>query len=166
MAPLRGNRVVEIGAVEIVNRTLTLRRFHSYLNCGRESDPESLAMHGLPRKFLANKPHFFQIAEDFGDFLYGAVLVAQPCEWTITFLDRELELANMPPTSTHIARVEDVVELAARRYHGRVTLNTLCARYGIRQPTSMNGTLLDSWMLGKAYLALTRNRSLLQMQEQ
>ena len=155
ISPLNGDRIVEIGAVEVVDRHLTLNRFHSYLNCSRASDPESLALHGLTTEFLKDKPAFTQIAGAVGEYQRGAVLVALPLEWTVNFLDQEFGLANMPPTDEVIAGFEDVIELSDRRGH-RANLNALCQRYDIVRPESMHGTLLDSWMLAKAYLALTR----------
>jgi DNA polymerase-3 subunit epsilon len=158
MAVAHGDRVVEIGAVEIVNRRLTLRRFHSYLRCGRESDADSLKLHGLTTNFLKDKPSFPEVAGTFADFLRGAVLIVQPYEWTVQFLDREWSLANMPPTATLIAGYEDVVELSRKRApNQKATLNALCARYKIRLPAHQGGTRLDVWALAKAYLALTRH---------
>jgi len=157
MASLHGDRVVEIGAVEIINRHLTLRRFHSYLNPERESDPDSLALHGLTTEFLKNKPNFREIAGKLAEFLRGAMLVVQPYDWTVEFLDREWALANMPPTATLIVGYEDVVELARERAPTQsATLNALCARYKIRAPTRQHGAPLDAWMLAKVYIALTR----------
>ena len=155
-----GHRVVEIGAVELVNRNLTLRRFHSFLNPGRESEPEALALHELTTEFLEDKPQFSDIAGGFAEFLGDAVLVVQPYQWTIGFLDRELALANMPPTAMLGLGIQDVVELAKQRAPGRsVSLNALCTRYKISRPGSLHGCALDAWMLARAYLALTRRWS-------
>jgi len=158
MAPMLGDRIVEIGAVELINRHLTLRRFHSYVNCGRASDPESLKLHGLTTEFLSDKPAFPEIAGAFSEYLRGAVLVAQPLEWTVNFLDHEFGFANMPPTDEQVAGFEDPIELSDRRGH-RANLNALCQRHGVRRPENMRGTLLDAWMLAKVYLALTRRSS-------
>ena len=155
LAPPNGDRVVEIGAVELVDRRLTLNRFHTYLNCGRASDPESLALHGLTTEFLVHKPAFPEIAGALGEYMRGAVLVALPLEWTLNFLDQEWAMAKMSPTDELVTSFEDPIELSDRRGH-RANLNALCQRYGIRKPENMRGTLLDSWMLAKAYLALTR----------
>jgi DNA polymerase-3 subunit epsilon len=153
-----GDRIVEIGAVEIFNRRLTLRRFHTYLNPERESGSDSLALHGLTSKFLNDKPTFSEVAEKLAEFLRGAVLVVQPYKWTVQFLDREWVLANMPPTSTLISGYKDVVELSRMSVpNQKATLNALCARYKIRLPAGQHGTRLDVWALAKAYLALTRS---------
>ena len=159
MAPLNGDRIVEIGAVELVDRQLTLNRFHTYLNCGRPSDPESLASHSLTGEFLKDKPTFSKIAEAFSEYLRGSVLLAQPLEWTTNFLDQEFRLADLPPTAELIECFEDPVELSGRRGHGdNANLNALCQRYRIGKPENTRGTLLDSWMLAKAYLSLTRTQ--------
>jgi DNA polymerase-3 subunit epsilon len=157
MAIARDDRIVEVGAVEIGNRELTLRRFHSYVRADLESDAESFSLHGLATKFLADKPSFEEIAGPLAEFLSGAALVVLPCDWTVKVLDHEWTLAGMQSTAQLCAGIKDIVPLARRRAPGqKVNLNALCNRYRLEAPATLKGTLLDAWMLAKAYLELTR----------
>lgn len=158
------DRVVEIGAVEIVGREITGRRFHAYLNSGRPSDTHSLTLHGLTTEFLADKPAFPDIAEAFCDFIQDALLVAQPYGWTAEFLDYELALADLPPTSAYVASGHDMREsiqsLPKPRPHDYATLEDLCSAYRIGRPADLHGTLLDAHLAANVYLAMTEGRAL------
>ena len=106
LAPTLGDRVIEVGAVELVDLHVT-SNFHSYLNCGQDSDTESLARHGLTTEFLSDQPAFPEIAKAFSEYLHGAVLVALANEWTKEFIDQEFARVRMPPTDEIIAGIED-----------------------------------------------------------
>ena len=140
-----GDRIVEIGAVEAIDHELTLRRFHSYVRQDRESDAESFKQHGLSKEFLVDKPTFSQIAGTLAEFIRDSVLIVQPCEWTVRFLDHEWAQTAIPLTGKLCSGIEDIVELAKQRTPGQtVILNALCSRYHISRPTHLEGTMLDA----------------------
>lgn len=159
--PNDGHRVIEIGCVELVNRKLTGNNFHYYLNPHRIVDPESIQIHGLTNEFLAKKPSFCHIADDFIRYISGAELIAHNAKFDIGFLNNELRLAQENigrlVKLTDIAEVTDSLELAKKLHPGqRNSLDALCKRYQVDNTgRELHGALLDSELLAEVYLAMT-----------
>jgi len=154
----QGHRVIEIGAVELVDRRLTGKNFHSYLNPQREIEDGALEVHGITREFLADKPLFAEIAEEFLRFVDGAELIIHNAPFDLGFLDAELSLLPTPPGRiTDFASVLDTLELARELHPGqRNNLDALCKRYEIDNSSrTMHGALLDAEILADVYLAMT-----------
>jgi len=154
----KGNRVVEIGCVELVERRPTGRTFHRYLNPDRDFEPGAQEVTGLTREFLADKPRFADVVDEFLAFVEGARLVIHNAAFDIGFLDAELarlgeHYGRMRPR----CEVEDSLELARQRYPGQKnSLDALCRRLGIdNSHRQLHGALLDAQLLADAYLALT-----------
>jgi len=158
----KGNRVVEIGCVELLERRPTGRTFQRYINPDCPFEPGAQEVTGLTLEFLADKPRFAEIADAFLEFIDGAELVIHNAAFDIGFLDNELRLlgdryGNMRAR----ARVEDSLELARQRFPGqRNSLDALCKRLGVdNSQRQLHGALLDAQLLAEAYLALTAGQS-------
>jgi DNA polymerase-3 subunit epsilon len=158
----KGNRVVEIGCVELIERRATGRTFQSYLNPGREFEPGAQEVTGLTLEFLADKPRFGDVVDAFLEFIDGAELVIHNAAFDLGFLDYELSLLDRDyAPMRERARVLDSLELARQRYPGqRNSLDALCRRLGIdNSHRQLHGALLDAQLLAEAYLALTAGQS-------
>ncbi len=154
----RGNRVVEIGCIELVERRPTGRSFQCYLNPDREFEPGAQEVTGLNLEFLADKPHFVEVVDEFLAFIDGAELVIHNAAFDIGFLDYELSLLGQQYGRLHgRCQVEDSLALARQRYPGqRNSLDALCKRLGVdNSHRQLHGALLDAQLLAEAYLALT-----------
>jgi len=153
-----GDRLIEIGCVEIVNRIPTGREFHRYLNPERDVHRDAVAVHGLTLEFLKGKPLFRDIAEEFLDFIADAPLVAHNATFDIGFLNAELKRLSRPPLGGD--RVVDTLALARRRHPaGPNTLDALCKRYGIdNSKRTKHGALMDSLLLAGVYVELLGER--------
>lgn len=154
----RGNRVVEIGCVEFVERRPTGRTFQSYLSPGREFEPGAQEVTGLTLDFLADKPKFAAVVDEFLAFIDGAELVIHNAGFDVGFLDNELRLLG--PQYGQLAdrcSIEDSLVLARQRFPGqRNSLDALCKRLGVNNAhRQLHGALLDSQLLAEVYLALT-----------
>lgn len=156
--PDTGDRIVEIGAVEIVNHMPTGRVFHAYINPRREVPQEAVEVHGLSTAFLADKPDFAAIADDFAAFIGDARLVIHNAAFDVRFLNAELGWAGKP--SLPWARAIDTLDLAKRRFPGaNNTLDALCRRFGVdNSGRQKHGALLDSELLAEVYLELMGGR--------
>lgn len=156
----RGHRIIEIGGVEMCNRRLTRRHFHRYLNPEREIDAGALAVHGINREFLLDKPRFAEIAAEFLDFVRDAELVIHNAPFDIGFLNAELALLDRPPVETACVAVCDTLRLAKDLHPGkRNSLDALCERYGVNHAhRTLHGALLDAELLAEVYLAMTRGQ--------
>jgi DNA polymerase-3 subunit epsilon len=153
----KGNRVVEIGCVELIERRPTGRTFHCYLNPHREFEPGAQEVTGLTLEFLADKPCFADVADEFLAFVEGAELVIHNAAFDIGFLDAELaRLHGYGDMRTRCA-VEDTLQLARQRFPGqRNSLDALCKRLGVdHSQRQLHGALLDAQILTDVYLALT-----------
>ena len=151
----RDDRVIELGAIELVNRFPTGRTFHKYINSqGREINAEALAVHGISMADLADKPVFADIAEEFAAFIDGAHLVAHNASFDIAFLNAELARLGHPAVEQH--RVVDTLAIAKRKHPmGPNSLDALCRRYGIdNSRRTKHGALLDSELLAEVYIEL------------
>jgi DNA polymerase-3 subunit epsilon len=158
--PALGHRVIELAAVEIVNRRPTVNRFHRYLNPDRECELGALRVHGITDDFLRDKPRFQEIAADFLDFIHDAELIIHNAPFDVAFLDRELALINLTPVTQCCAKVTDTLAFARELHPGKKnTLDALCERYAIDNSTRLlHGALLDAELLADVYLAMTRGQ--------
>ena len=156
--PADGHRVVEIGCVEVLNCIPTGQIFHRYLNPERDMPADALKVHGLSGDFLADKPRFAEIIDEFLDFLGDARLVVHNAEFDLRFLNAELARPQRPPLG--MDRVLDTLALARRRHPGQPnSLDALCARYGIdASRRTTHGALLDAEILAEVYAELSGGR--------
>ncbi len=152
-----GHRLIEIGAVELVERRLSHNNFHRYLNPGRAVDPGAFAVHGLSNDFLEGKPRFEEVAAEFLDYVRGAELIIHNAAFDVGFLDAELKRAGFPPLADHVDVVTDSLAIARHKHPGqRNSLDALCRRYQVdNSDRTLHGALLDSEILADVYLALT-----------
>lgn len=158
LEPEQGHRVIEIGALELVDRRLTGKRFHSYLNPERDIEDGAMEVHGLTLEFLQDKPRFADIADPFLAFLEGAELVIHNAPFDLGFLDYELSLAGRREEAlTGRVPVLDTLELARELHPGqRNNLDALCKRYEVDNSSrTLHGALLDAEILADVYLAMT-----------
>lgn len=156
--PETGDRVVEIGAVELMNYLPTGRHFHRCINPQRDMPADALAVHGLTEAFLADKPTFAEIAADFVDFVGDARLVIHNAAFDMKFLNWELRQAGHP--TLPMSRALDTVAMAREKFPGApVSLDALCRRWGIDNSNrTLHGALLDSELLAEVYLELIGGR--------
>jgi DNA polymerase-3 subunit epsilon len=155
-----GDRLVEIGCVEMVNRVETGRTFHAYFNPERSMPPEAQAVHGLSEAFLADKPLFGDLVEDLLDFLEDSPLVAHNAAFDFAFLNEELSRINRPDIAQ--ARMIDTLLLSRTKFPGaKHSLDALCTRFGIdRSHRIKHGALLDAQLLAQVYVELTGGRQI------
>jgi len=158
--PRQGHRIVEIACIELLNRRLTGHYLHKYINPEREIDAGAQAVHGITLEFLADKPKFADIAEEFIDFVRGAELIIHNAPFDLGFLNAELDRLGMVPIETICNGVTDTLKLARERYPGkRNNLDALCERYAINNShRTLHGALLDTELLSEVYLAMTRGQ--------
>jgi len=158
--PQNGDRMVEIGCIEMINRVPTGRTFHAYFNPGRTMPAGAEAVHGLNDAFLADKPSFHERAEELLEFLGDAMLVAHNAGFDFGFLNMELGVCARDPVCR--SRMVDTVALAKTRHPGaKLSLDALCTRYGIdRSHRVKHGALLDAELLAQLYVELTGGRQI------
>ena len=158
--PKTGDRMVEIGCIEMVGRVETGRTFHAYFNPERDMPVEAERVHGLSAAFLATKPKFAESADELLEFLGDAPLVAHNAGFDFGFLNNELELAGREAIS--MERMVDTVAIARRKHPGaKLSLDALCTRYGIdRSHRVKHGALLDAELLAQVYVELTGGRQI------
>jgi DNA polymerase-3 subunit epsilon len=156
--PLGGDRIVEIGCVEMVNRLPTGQTFHVYLNPERDMPDGAFRVHGLSAEFLSDKPLFSAVAQDFLDFIADAALVAHNASFDMGFINAELVRIKRPGIAAE--RVIDTLQLARRKHpFGPNSLDALCQRYNIdNSRRTKHGALLDSEILAEVYIELTGGR--------
>ena len=159
--PRTGDRIIEIGCVEMVNRRLTGSNLHFYINPERDSEEGALAVHGLTTEFLSDKPKFDEISAQLLDYTAGAQIIIHNAPFDIGFLDVELARLGLPPFQKHVAGVIDTLVQAKSMYPGkRNSLDALCDRYGISNSHRvLHGALLDAELLAEVYLAMTRGQN-------
>ena len=158
--PSGGDRIVEIGCVEVYNRIETGRHFHAYFNPSRPMPSEAEAVHGLTNIVLSDKPFFDELADDLLAFIEDSPLVAHNASFDFGFLNFELERSGRPPVST--SRMVDTLTLARTRHPGaQHSLDALCVRFGIdRSHRVKHGALLDAQLLAQVYVELTGGRQI------
>ena len=164
--PRTGDRIVEIGCVEIVDRKLTGNNYHRYINPERDSDEAALAVHGLTTEFLSDKPKFHEIAAELRDFVKDAEIIIHNAPFDLGFLNHEFQRIGLPPFVEHCGNVIDTLVQAKELHPGkRNSLDALCDRYGISNAhRKLHGALLDSELLADVYLAMTRGQNMLSME--
>lgn len=163
--PNDGHRMVEVACVELVNRRLTGRHLHLYLNPDRDSDPEALAIHGLTTEFLSQYPRFDEVAHQFVEYVKGAEVIIHNAPFDTRFLNAELTRVGLPAFNTLCTKITDSLVYAREIHPGkRNSLDALCDRYGISNAhRTLHGALLDSELLADVWLAMTRGQDALIM---
>jgi DNA polymerase-3 subunit epsilon len=163
--PRTGDRIIEVGCVELVNRMLTGNNFHRYINPERDSDEGALAVHGLTTEFLSDKPKFHEIVEELRDFVKDAEIIIHNAPFDLGFLNHEFERLGLPSFTHHCHGVIDTLIHAKEMHPGkRNSLDALCDRYGISNAhRKLHGALLDAELLADVYLAMTRGQNSLSM---
>lgn len=159
--PRSGDRIIEIGCVELMNRRLTGNNFHTYINPERDSEEGALAVHGLTTEFLSDKPKFAEIAAALRDYVHGADLIIHNAPFDLGFLDAEFERLGQPVFVSETGEVIDTLLHAKELHPGRRnSLDALCDRYGISNThRTLHGALLDAELLAEVYLAMTRGQN-------
>jgi len=158
-----GDRIVEIGCVELLNRKLTGNNKHFYLNPGRDSHEEALKVHGLSSDFLRDKPGFEAVADELLDYLQGSEVIIHNAAFDVGFLNRELALLGRSLFSDYVMSVTDTLAMAKEMFPGkRNSLDALCARLGVdNSGRTLHGALLDAELLAEVYINMTRGQEAL-----
>lgn len=166
--PEDGHRIIEIGAVEVINRGITGRDFHTYLNPDRDSDAGALEVHGLTTEFLQDKPRFKDVAAEFLEFVKDAELIIHNAPFDLKFLNAELGKLGHDALTSYTGPVTDSLAHAKSLYPGkRNSLDALCERYGISNAhRTLHGALLDSRLLAEVWLAMTRGQDSLAIEDE
>ena len=160
LSPLNGDRVVEIGCVELFNRVETGRSFHSYFNPGRPMPTEAEAVHGLSDRFLSDKPAFAEVCEQLLDFIGEAPMIAHNASFDFGFVNHELGQCGRP--SVCMSRMVCTLSIARQKFPGaKHSLDALCTRFGVdRSQRIKHGALLDAQLLAQVYVELTGGRQI------
>ena len=165
--PNDGHRIIEIGCVELMERQLTGRHYHVYINPEREVEAEAITVHGITNEFLADKPVFSEIADEFFEFIKGAELVIHNAAFDVGFMDAEFaRLKPVRKTADHCGIV-DSLAIAREKHPGQKNnLDALCKRYGVDNSSrELHGALLDAEILADVYLLLTGGQTALILDE-
>ncbi|CAM4261645.1 DNA polymerase III subunit epsilon [Comamonas aquatilis] len=168
LSAVDGDRLIELGCVEMVNRKLTGNNLHLYFNAGRDSHPDALRVHGITTEFLADKPRFETKIDEIWEYLQGAELIIHNAPFDLGFLNNELKLAKRPPLTQCISGVIDTLVMAKEMYPGkRNSLDSLCDRLGVdNSGRTLHGALLDAELLADVYINLTRGQDALIVAEE
>lgn len=166
LEPKLGHRIIEIAAIEMLNRRPTGRRFHYYLNPERESEAGALQIHGLTQEFLQDKQKFRDITQELLEFIDGAELIMHNAPFDVGFLNHELGLAELQPLRSYCHTITDTLKIAKDLHPGKKNnLDTLCERYQVdNSRRTLHGALLDAELLTEVYLAMTRGQESLMME--
>ncbi len=158
-----GDRIIEIGCVELLNRKLTGNNLHFYLNPQRNSHEDALKVHGISNEFLRDKPKFSEVAQEILDYLQGAEIIIHNAAFDVGFLNKELELTGRPAITKFVESVTDTLVMAKEMFPGkRNSLNALCDRLGVdNSGRTLHGALLDAELLADVYINLTRGQEAL-----
>jgi DNA polymerase-3 subunit epsilon len=160
-----GDRVIEIGCVELLHRKLTGNNLHFYLNPERDSHEDALRVHGITNEFLKDKPKFGEVVDLFLDYIEGAEIIIHNAPFDIGFLNKELELQGRQPLTTYIQSVTDTLVMAKEMFPGkRNSLDALCDRLEVdNSGRTLHGALLDAELLADVYINMTRGQDALLM---
>lgn len=163
--PNEGHRIIEIGCVEVIERELTGRNYHVYVNPEREVEAEAITIHGITNEFLADKPKFHEIADDFFEFIKGAELVIHNAAFDVGFMDSEFaRLKPVRKTADHCGIVDSLAIARAKHPGQKNSLDALCKRYGVDNSNrELHGALLDAEILADVYLMLTGGQTALSL---
>lgn len=164
--PRQGHRIIEVACIEMANRRPTGRHLHKYINPEREIDAGAQAVHGITLDFLADKPKFADIADEFLDFINGAELIIHNAPFDLGFLNAELGRLDRVPVETLCNGITDTLKLAKEMHPGkRNSLDALCERYEIDNSSrTLHGALLDTELLAEVFLAMTRGQNSLMIE--
>jgi DNA polymerase-3 subunit epsilon len=165
LEPKDGHRIIEIGCVEMVNRRLTGNNFHQYLQPDRQVDAGAIEVHGITNEFLAEKPRFSDIVEDFVSYVSGAELVIHNAPFDVGFINHELNLCRYGKQVEDLCAVRDTLAMARKMHPGQKNnLDALCRRYEIdNSRRDLHGALLDAEILADVYLAMTGGQVVLSL---
>ena len=161
LSPESGDRIIEIGCIEMMNRRLTGTHKHFYLNPQRPNSEDALKVHGLTDDFLADKPLFEQVADEFLDFIAGAEILIHNADFDVAFLDQELRRIGRPSITGIVAKVTDSLSMARETYPGKSnSLDALCRRLEVDNTSrTLHGALLDAGLLAEVYIRMTRGQN-------
>ena len=165
LSPEAGDRIIEIGCVELLNRKLTGNNFHHYLNPDRDIHEDAMTVHGISTDFLSDKPRFENIVEEFLAYVQDAQIIIHNAPFDVGFLNAELQRAGKPVFKEHVNGVLDTLAMAKELYPGkRNSLDALCERLGVSNAArTLHGGLLDAELLADVYINLTRGQDALLM---
>ena len=163
LSPESGDRIIEIGCIEMVSRRLTGNNRHYYLNPQRRSHEDALKVHGLTEEFLADKPLFSAIADELLEFVAGAEIVIHNAAFDVGFLNEELKRIGRRPFAEHVAQVSDSLLMAREIFPGKSnSLDALCKRLEVDNTSrTLHGALLDAGLLAEVYVRMTRGQNAL-----
>ena len=164
--PRHGHRIIEVACIEMENRRLTGRHLHKYVNPEREIDAGAQAVHGITLEFLADKPKFADIVDEFLEFINGAELIIHNAPFDLGFLNAELRRLDRVPVETVCNGVTDTLRMAKDLHPGkRNSLDALCERYEIdNSQRTLHGALLDTELLAEVFLSMTRGQNTLMIE--
>ncbi len=166
LSPDNGDRIIEIGCVELLHRKLTGNNLHLYINPERDSHEDALRVHGITTEFLKDKPKFAEIVDQFLDYIEGAEAIIHSVPFDIGFLNKELELQGRKPVANYIDGVVDTLVMAKEMFPGkRNSLDSLCDRLEVdNSGRTLHGALLDAELLADVYINMTRGQDALLME--
>jgi DNA polymerase-3 subunit epsilon len=166
LSPENGDRVIELGCIEMENRRLTGRNLHFYFNPQRKNSEDAVKIHGLTDEFLADKPLFASIVDEFIEFISGAEIIIHNAGFDVGFLNEELRRCGKPLFSTHVSGVTDTLVMARDQFPGKSnSLDALCKRLEVDNTNrTLHGALLDAGLLAEVYIRLTRGQDSLVME--
>ena len=158
-----GDRIIEIGCVELLSRKLTGNNKHFYLNPERDSHEDALKVHGISNEFLRDKPKFAAVVDELLDYLQGAEIIIHNAPFDVSFLNKELELVGRPPIKSVVSEVTDTLVMAKEMFPGkRNSLDALCGRLDVdNSGRTLHGALLDAELLADVYINMTRGQDAL-----
>jgi DNA polymerase-3 subunit epsilon len=161
LSPESGDRIIEVGCVEMLNRRLSGNNLHFYLNPERKSHEDAVKIHGLTDEFLADKPLFASIADELMEYLSGAEIIIHNAGFDVGFLNEELRRLGRPKFPTHVAGITDSLTMAREMFPGKSnSLDALCKRLEVDNSNrSLHGALLDAGLLAEVYIRMTRGQN-------
>ncbi|WP_077531296.1 DNA polymerase III subunit epsilon [Vreelandella utahensis] len=168
LEPEQGHRIIEIGCVEVAERELTGRHYHVYINPEREVEDSAIEVHGITNEFLADKPTFREVADEFLEFIRGAELIIHNAPFDVGFMDHEFGMLDGDyPRTADVCGIRDSLVMARSKHPGQKNnLDVLCRRYGIDNSNrELHGALLDAEILALVYLAMTGGQTALSLGE-
>ena len=166
LSPESGDRVIELGCIEMDGRRLTGRHLHFYLNPERRNSEDAVKVHGLTDEFLADKPLFASVVDEFIEFVRDAEIIIHNAGFDVGFLNEELRRCGRPPFSAHVGAITDSLQLARDQFPGKAnSLDALCKRLEVDNTSrTLHGALLDAGLLAEVYIRLTRGQDSLVME--
>jgi DNA polymerase III subunit epsilon len=161
LSPDNGDRILDLGCIEMVNRRLTGRRLHHYINPQRKSHEDALRIHGLTEQFLADKPLFADIAAEFLAFVQGAEVIIHNAAFDVGFIDAELKRLGLPRLAGHVAGIKDSLAMAREMFPGKAnSLDALCKRLEVDNThRDLHGAVVDASLLAEVYIRMTRGQN-------